>query len=327
MLILSVVAVVLTAMTLTYFHWQAQNRETQLASEAAPKSGRWVNAGDVQIFIQEAGPADGPVVLFIHGTGAWSETWRQSMKAAGDIGYHAIALDLPPFGYSQRPDSGDYSKAAQARRIIAMLDAMQIKTAILVGHSFGGGPTAETALLAPYLVRGLILVDVALSIQDDDTQTSQSAVMNGLLHISPLRNSIVAAFLTNPNFTRNLLQAFIDDPAAATDERVAIYQRPLSVKGSTEAISAWLPHLLAPPDRSLSETADAYRTMQIPLVAIWGERDMITPVVQGQKLTSLVKGSHMVTLPEVGHIPQLESTVRFNDALLKTLQEFDKENK
>jgi len=52
------------------FSWQATRREVVAAAKAAPTEGRYVKAADVEIFVQEAGPADGLPVVFVHGTGA-----------------------------------------------------------------------------------------------------------------------------------------------------------------------------------------------------------------------------------------------------------------
>src|SRR5258706_7642662 len=158
---------VLVTVLLIVFRWQASRRETRSATELAPPAGRFVKAADVEIFIQEAGPSDGPAVLFVHGTGAWSETWKEPMDVLAKAGFHAVAIDLPPFGYSGRPYPPRYGKEDQGRRILGVLDALRIPRAVLVGHSFGGGPTMEAVFLAPGRVRALVLVDVALSLEPD----------------------------------------------------------------------------------------------------------------------------------------------------------------
>jgi pimeloyl-ACP methyl ester carboxylesterase len=311
--------------TLAIFVWRADQREQYSAANAAPRSGRYVKAADVNVFIQESGPAYAPVVLLIHGTGAWSETWRPSMDALAAAGYRAVALDLPPFGYSERPLQPRYSKADQARRIIGVLDSLDVPRAILVGHSFGGGPTVEAALVAPDRVKALVLVDAALSIAEDNASPQPPApLLRGLLAVRPLRDGVVATFLTNPQFTRRLLQAFIADPVHATDERVSIYQQPLTVRGSTAAIGQWLPELLAPQAGSQSEGPSAYRTLAIPLIAIWGELDTITPLAQGKRLVSLAPQAKLKVIPLAGHIPQIESPTVFNRLLVETVRLLDK---
>jgi pimeloyl-ACP methyl ester carboxylesterase len=308
------------AVTLVAFTWQAGRREIRNAHDAAPPGGRYRKAGDIELFVQEAGPADGPAVLFIHGTGAWSEAWRGPMEMLAKQGIRAIAIDLPPFGYSERPANSRYGKEDQGRRIVAILDALQIPRAILVGHSFGGGPTVEAATLAPERVRALVLVDAALSVADANADKVQgSALLSMFLAVRPLRDSVVAAFLTNPLFTRRLLQGFIDDPARATDEWVALYQRPLAVEGTTAAVGAWLPALIGPSTGAASENSATYRALTMPVYLIWGERDRITPLAQGEELAHLVPGAELTVIKQVGHIPQIEDADAFNEVLGKVI--------
>lgn len=304
----------------------AARRERDVPADAAPPSGRWVVAADVRMFVQEVGPADGPIVVLVHGTGAWSETWRTTLDALAAAGFRAVALDLPPFGYSTRPGDGGYTKTEQAARIVGVLDALGAPSAVLVGHSFGGGPTVEAALAAADRVRALVLVDAALGIASDDVAPDGApptppALVRAVLALPPLRTALVATFLTSPAFTRRLLQGFVADPAVATDARVAVYQRPLTVWGTTAAVATWLPELVAPSVRSRSESPAAYRALTMPVVAIWGARDTVTPLGQGERLVALVPHGRLEVLPDVGHIPQIEDPDRFATLLVRVLRE------
>ncbi|HJR82077.1 MAG TPA: alpha/beta fold hydrolase, partial [Anaerolineales bacterium] len=133
---LAAILVLLLAVIL-FFTLLANLRETKTRQEAAPSTGRFVQAGDVELFIQEMGPENGQVILFIHGTAAWSGLWRETMTPLAEAGYRCIAIDIPPFGYSERPATPSYGNADQARRIVALMDALRIERAILLGHSFG----------------------------------------------------------------------------------------------------------------------------------------------------------------------------------------------
>ena len=316
---LAVIAVV--ALALGFFRLQASEREVATAQDAAPRTGRYVAAGDVAMFVQEAGPADGAAVVFVHGTGAWSETWRESLTTLARAGYRAVAIDLPPFGYSQRPAQPLYGKHDQGKRIVAALDALGISRAVLVGHSFGGGPTVEAALIAPQRVRGLVLVDAVLGILPEDGQHEPaSPLLRAVLAAEPLRDAIVATFLTNPRFTRNLLQTFIHDHAHATDARVAIYRQPLAVKGTTEAVGQWLPAMLAPAGPAASEDPASYGKLAMPVIVIWGDLDAITLLSnQGRRLAQLT-GAELHVIERVSHIPQIEDPAKFNELLLKSVQ-------
>src|ERR1700758_1728812 len=69
-------------------------------------------AGDVRMAYVEAGPADGPVVLLLHGEPSWSFLYRTMLPVLARAGLRAIALDLPGFGRSDKPaDVADHSYA------------------------------------------------------------------------------------------------------------------------------------------------------------------------------------------------------------------------
>lgn len=302
---------------LTWYSWDALRRETADPS-SAPISGQRIRAGDVELFIQQAGPVDGVPVVFVHGTGAWSETWRPTLDALAAHGYRAIALDLPPFGYSSRPAAASYDKASQGRRIAAALETLGLERAILVGHSFGGGPTAEAAIAAPQRVRALILVDAALSLHSGPAAPAPLPLQM-FLRARPLRDAVTASFLTNPRFTPHLVSAFVAVDTAVTPERVAIYQRPLNLHGTTAAVAHWLPELLMADGNAASENPASYAQLKMPLHLIWGALDTVTPLDQGEAVHQAAPGSTLAVMPQVGHIPQIEDNAGFNEVLLGIL--------
>ena len=75
------------ALGLVGFRAKAAYGEGSIATEIAPATGHFVHAHDVDLFVQEAGPSNGMAVLFVHGTGAWSETWRDTMTALAGRGF------------------------------------------------------------------------------------------------------------------------------------------------------------------------------------------------------------------------------------------------
>ena len=77
--------------------------------------------------------------------------------------------------------------------------------------------------------------------------------------------------------------------------------------------------MLAPDGPAASEDPAVYRALAMPVVVIWGDRDTITPLEQGQRLAGLAPGAQLLVLDGVGHIPQIEAPQRFNDLLLKVV--------
>lgn len=319
-LVLVVVLVLVLIVALTGFRIAASLREKASRTEAAPSTGRFVDAGDVEVFVQELGPTSGNPVLLVHGTGAWSAIWRETMEALAIEGYRAIALDLPPFGYSERPRAPSYGTHAQGERILAVLDALGIRSATLVGHSFGARPTMEALFLAPARVRSLVLVDAALGLGEGaGAASSPHWLLDAAVAARPVRDVLVASTLTNPLLSRRILRLLITRDEAATDERVAMLQQPMVLQGTTPALGSWLAQFVAPARASMGSDRERYRTLTMPVLVVWGSSDDITPLPQGRDLASLIPGAELVVLDGVGHIPAIEDSRGFNRALLDFL--------
>src|SRR5262249_12537148 len=185
---------------------------------------------------------------------------------------------------SARPAPGGYDRQDQARRIVGVLDALGVRQAMLVGHSFGGGPTMEAVLLAPDRARGLVLVDAAIGLATVPGRRGAAALV---LRARPVRNALVATTVTNPWLTARLLGLFVATPGAVTDARVQVLQAPLVVRGATDAFGDWLIDFLTSREIALSTHPDAYRVVALPTLVIWGDRDTTTPLAQGQRLPQL----------------------------------------
>lgn len=285
---------------------------------AAPTSGRFVHASDVDLYIQEWGSKSGPVILLVHAAGGWSGVWQGTAQALSAAGYRVVAVDMPPLGYSERPATLAYSRVDQARRLIATLDALGVQRAILLGHSFGGRAVAEAALRWPERVAGLILVDAALGL---DAPPQPQSIISRVLAWSPARKLIAAATLSNPLFTKTLLKMFVANPESVTPYWVTVYQQPLNVSGTYSAAADWLPELLDEPNNdSLSSHSASFAKLAAPTLVLWGGKDTVTPLEQGKLIAQSISGARLVVLPGVGHLPPIEAEKAFNDTVLDFLR-------
>jgi pimeloyl-ACP methyl ester carboxylesterase len=302
----------------------AARRETADRKSLAPPTGRFVAAHDVELYLQETGSADAPLVLFIHGTGAWSEIWRGTLTRLAERGFHAVAVDMPPFGFSERPASGDYTTATQGKRLAALIASFHPNTVTLVGHSFGARATVEAAMLEPQRLAALVLVDAALDLHDADGHArpavdEPAALPAAALAVGMLRRPLVAGLITNPLTTRFLLQQLISRKEAATDAVVEMLQRPLAVAGTTTTAGEWLQWFVHPDRPARSGRLESYRTVTAPALVIWGATDTLTPLAQGEALAAAIPSARLHVLEGTGHIPAIESPDSFNDALVAFL--------
>src|SRR5690606_33008610 len=124
-----------------------------------PPPGRAVAiGGGLSLNVVEAG--SGPSVVLVHGLPSNVGDWADLPAALARRGYRAIAYDRIGYGWSSRAAvEGDaYTFASNARELAALLDALGIERAALVGWSYGGGVVQALAVGAPERVSQLVLI-------------------------------------------------------------------------------------------------------------------------------------------------------------------------
>jgi len=96
-----------------------------------------IAVGDSSLHVIEAGPDDGPAVVFLHGWPQSSAAWRLVMRRAVAEGYRAVAIDLPGVGGSTG-EATDGSTEAIAAVVHDLLGTLALENVTLVGHDLGG---------------------------------------------------------------------------------------------------------------------------------------------------------------------------------------------
>jgi pimeloyl-ACP methyl ester carboxylesterase len=118
----------------------------------------------------EAGPADGPLMFFLHGWPGSSVVWRQQLEHFAAAGWHCVAPDLRGFGGSSAPaDLSAYALSELVRDMVELHDSLGGKPAVWVGHDWGCAVVwsigahhgdrcrALVTLTTPYIADGLAL--------------------------------------------------------------------------------------------------------------------------------------------------------------------------
>ncbi len=134
-------------------------------NDASPGSGRVgqreIRVNGLRHHVLDAG--EGPPVVLLHGFPDTSELWRRQIDALVGAGFRAIAPDLRGRGQTERPASvGEYALPLVARDVAALLDALEIRRAHVVGHDWGAAVAWIFAALQPERVDRLVAMSVGL---------------------------------------------------------------------------------------------------------------------------------------------------------------------
>lgn len=124
---------------------------------------RTVATNGVELFVREAGPGDGPLVVLVHGFPELSYSWRHQIGALAAAGYHVIAPDMRGYGQSSQPTAiADYDIVHLTDDLIGLVDAVAGPDAqgSFVGHDWGAMVVWQLSLLHPSRLRGVAALSV-----------------------------------------------------------------------------------------------------------------------------------------------------------------------
>ncbi len=117
----------------------------------------------VELDVLEAGPLDGPLIVFAHGFPECAWSWRHQLKAFGDAGWHAIAPDQRGYGRSAKPTKvEEYSTEHLGNDLLGLVDQISGvgSSAVFVGHDWGAFLVWDLAREHPERVKALVNISV-----------------------------------------------------------------------------------------------------------------------------------------------------------------------
>lgn len=258
------------------------------AMPGEPEDATFVELEGVRVRYVDEG--QGPPVVLIHGFASSLETWDPVIPRLVEAGHRVVALDLRGFGWTDRPP-GDYSSEAQARLVLALMDRLGIDRAAIVGHSYGGGVTLRLALIAPERVERIALYDA----------WAYSGQLPAFFHVARADGVGEAMFAT-------WYGERVDDRMALAfyDQRYVTIELIDAVEASLRRPGTYAAALAAVRAMHYEAVEDQYRTIEQPVLLLWGREDRVTPLEIGERLSRELPGARLVVYPGCGHFPMIE---------------------
>jgi pimeloyl-ACP methyl ester carboxylesterase len=293
--LLGLVALLMLAVAAGLVAFWAPDRSVEsLVERWAPPPSQFLAVGGMQVHVRDVGPRDDPhPVVLLHGTSASLHTWEGWVPELSRT-RRVVSLDLPGFGLTGPFPDDTYAIGDYARFMGELMDALALPPAVLVGNSFGGQVALEVALTEPGRVHQLVLVD-ALAYP----RASESVPLGFVLAATPGVNRLLKYVLPRDTVEQGLRDVY-GDPGRVTPALVDRYYELTLRAGNRAALPKRLRHL--------PTEASAARLAQIrqPTLILWGGRDQLIPLAQGQRLHADIAGSQLVVFPSLGHVPHEE---------------------
>lgn len=229
----------------------------------------------------------GVPVLLLHAFPLDSALW-DDVLAELPAGVRAITVDLPGLGASAVP-AQDPGVAVCVRGVLDVLDACGVLDAVLVGISTGGYVAAALVEVAPERVRALLLASTTSRVMAPDDPDQRRATATELD-----RSGTVAAVLGSADEGLG---------ATAHRERPELVTRVRAMIGRQDPAGvAWIARAVA----VRSDTSAAVRALDAPVLLLFGDEDVATPLERAHELAALRPDADVVILPKTGHLTPLE---------------------
>jgi pimeloyl-ACP methyl ester carboxylesterase len=254
-----------------------------LKEDLAGAASRSVTVEGHRMHYLVEGPANGPVVVLIHGLGGRAEDWRLLAPYLSKAGFRVYMPDLFGYGRSDKPADFSYSVRDEAAAVVAFMDALGLKQADLGGWSMGGWIVQILASTHPERVRRLMLFDSAGIYEEPDWNTDLFMPRTAA-ELDQLEALLMPHPPSIPGFVaRDLLRV--------SEQDAWVIRRALNT-------------MLTGQDA----TDDLLPTLKMPVLILWGAKDRITPLDQGQKMHVLVPQSELDVFNGCGHLAPEQCT-------------------
>ncbi|MGO1070471.1 alpha/beta fold hydrolase [Lysobacter sp. CA199] len=271
----------------------ATTAPTQQAASVRQASDTIVTEDGVQLYYKDWGPKDGPVVAFSHGWPLSSDSWESQMLFLADQGFRVIAHDRRGHGRSSQPWDGN-DMDHYAADLKAVLDTLNVRDAVLVGFSTGGGEVAR------YLGRyGSERVRKAVLVSSVPPLMLKTAANPGGLPIEVFdalrkaslenRSQLYLDIASGPFYGYNRPGA---KPSPGLIESFRSQGMQGGHKNTYDSIAAF---------SATDFTADLKR-IDVPVLVIHGDDDQIVPIdAAGRASAKLIKNAKLIVYPGAPH--------------------------
>jgi len=279
-----------------------------LSPLGAPKQARslyagpFLQVGQTLVAYRRWGSHGTPVML-LGGAAEPSWVWHEVAPRLAAAGHRVFAIDLPPFGYTQRNVSP--TMQGWLSLLHGFEQRLGIVRPLIVGHSLGAGVAAGEALARPKNVGGIALLD------GDAIPFSGGLSWLSHLEVYPWYEAAYR-LLTGWDWLvgQILRNAWGPSPPRFSHATLGQFERPLRVTGTAAAVRNLFAHGV--PGVARGDLA----RIRVPRAVIWGASDTVDSVSSG-RATAAALGVSLELVPRAGHLSMLANPTRVAELILR----------
>lgn len=274
--------------------WAPDRDVDSLKARWAPPPSQFVGLMGMQVHLRDEGPRSDPQpIVLLHGTSASLHTWdgwAEALKGQRRV----IRMDLPGFGLTGPMPDGNYQLTHYVDFLVALLDQLGVKQAVVAGNSFGGGLAWKLAVDHPERVSKLVLVDAA-GYPYDPTSVPIGFKVAQIPWLRPVMENVLPRSMIESS-VRNVY----GDPSRITPVLIDRYFELTLRAGNRHALG----------ERFRQSPGGQYAaqipSVKQPTLILWGGQDRLIPPDNADHFQHDIAGSRLVVFDGLGHVPHEE---------------------
>ncbi len=286
---------------------------TPAAPEGTGFRDRWVTRGDDRIHVREQ-RGTGPAIVLMHGFPDNHHLYDRLVPHLR--GRHVLTFDFLGWGESDKPREHDYTFASLTADLDAVVEGLGLERVVLVPHDASGPPAINWALDHPDRVAAMVALNTFYSLLPDTPPNPPEAIR---LFSDPEFARLTAHFRDSPREFRWLYDfqvgGFIRNDAVR-ERFVPLLYRQFEDEPSTVGPFLELNADLTPAVVANTARQPEMGTFPAPVRLAFGELDPYLSPAQARSLAALFPNGEALTVPDVGHFPQLDAPAEVAELIL-----------
>jgi len=251
------------------------------------------------LFYLDPNPDANQVVLLLHGLGANSSSWTLQFEALKEMGFRAIAVDVPGFGKSKYDGDGWNFKRI-ASHIADLINNLHTGPVHVVGLSMGGVIAQQFAFDHPKLIKKLVLVSTFAVLRPGSISEWLYFIRRAIV-VHTLGLDTQAKIVSNrvfPHPDQEVLRKMVEEQISLADSRA--YRAAMRNLG-------------------LFDSRRQLKKIAMPTLIVSGGDDSTVSVNHQALLAKMITGAKHVVIPGAGHAVTIDHYESFNSILLEFL--------
>ncbi|MBN8208150.1 alpha/beta hydrolase [Bacillus sp. NTK071] len=230
---------------------------------------------------------DRPVLTLLHGFLSSSFSYRRLIPLLTKA-YTVVAIDLPPFGKSEKSNRFVHSYQNYAEVVVELLERLSIEQTVMIGHSMGG----QVAMRASAIKEDLVSKNILLCSSGYLEKAKQSLVYTSYL---PFFSVYLKRWLYRKGVKGNLMNC-VYDPTLIDEEMMEGYIQPFFNEGIFRSLVRMIR------DREGDLSSDELKQIHTHSLLIWGADDRVVPLKVGKRLSNDLPNAELIVYEKTGHL-------------------------